>query len=122
MLPEPKLGFDAELAAVYLRREYQRAGPRAAGSSAPSPTRSAQHGAHGLIVWVIAGNKAARAISTTALGAELLVEQPFQWDGMDLVEAGYGWRDLPALAARVHAPMHYRTECNRTHMSQETRA
>jgi hypothetical protein len=32
------------------------------------------------------------------LGGELLVEQPFQWDGLDLVEAGYGWRDLPALA------------------------
>ena len=52
------------------------------------------HGAHGLIVWVIAANKAARAFYER-LGAEILVEQPFTWDGMDLVEAGYGWRDLP---------------------------
>ena len=28
----------------------------------------------------------------------LLIEQPFQWDGMDLVEAGYGW-DKPALSS-----------------------
>jgi hypothetical protein len=33
------------------------------------------------------------------LGAELLVEQPFQWDGIDLVEAGYGFRDLDRLVA-----------------------
>ena len=31
--------------------------------------------------------------------AAIIVEQPFQWDGMDLTEAGYGWRDLDALAA-----------------------
>jgi hypothetical protein len=37
------------------------------------------------------------------LGAELLVEQAFQWDGMDLKEAGYGWRDLTALAAACRA-------------------
>jgi hypothetical protein len=49
---------------------------------------------------VIAGNKGARAFYER-LGAELLVEQPFQWDGMDLVEVGYGWRDLGALAAAV---------------------
>ena len=56
------------------------------------------HGATGLLTWVIAGNKGARAFYE-ALGGALVVEQPFQWDGMDLVEAGYGWRDLPGLAA-----------------------
>ena len=60
------------------------------------------------MTWVIAGNKAARAFYEH-LGAELLIEQPFQWDGMDLVEAGYGWRDLDALAAAcasiVYAPL-----------------
>ena len=45
-----------------------------------------------------AGNKSARAFYEP-LGATLLIEQPFQWDGMDLVEAGYGWRDLDALTA-----------------------
>ncbi len=67
------------------------------GSSAPSSRRRATTGATGLLTWVIAGNKAARAFYER-LGGELLVEQPFQWDGMDLVEAGYGWRDLAALA------------------------
>ena len=51
---------------------------------------------------MIAGNKPARAFYER-LGGELLVEQPFQWDGMDLVEAGYGWRDLAALAAAACA-------------------
>ena len=54
------------------------------------------HGATGMIVWVIAGNKGARAFYER-LDAELVLEQPFSWDGMDLVEAGYGWRDLGAL-------------------------
>ena len=54
-------------------------------------------------MWVIAGNKGARAFYET-LGAELLLEQPFNWDGMDLVEAGYGWRDLPALVGAGGEP------------------
>jgi hypothetical protein len=61
-----------------------------------------RRGASALIVWVIAGNKRAREFYER-LGAELVVEQPFQWDGMDLVEAGYGWRTLGALIARVPA-------------------
>jgi hypothetical protein len=28
-----------------------------------------------------------------------VIEQAFQWDGMDLVEAGYGWRTVEALNA-----------------------
>ena len=95
-LKEPKHGLDAELAAVYLRREFQRAG---IGRQLVGAVVDAQraHGATGLLTWVIAGNKAARAFYER-LDGELLVEQPFQWDGMDLVEAGYGWRNLPALA------------------------
>ncbi len=58
----------------------------------------AGHGATALLTWVIAGNRPARAFYE-ALGAELLVEQPFQWDGIDLVEAGYGFRDLDRLVA-----------------------
>ena len=96
-LREPKHGFDAELAAVYLRREFQRAGlgRRLVGAVAETQRALA---ATGLLTWVIAGNKPARAFYE-GLGGELIVEQPFQWDGMDLMEAGYGWRDLSALAA-----------------------
>ena len=96
-LAEPKHDLDAELTAVYLRPDYQRAG---LGHRLVGAVVEAQraHGATGMIVWTIAGNKSARAFYEQ-LDAELLVEQPFQWDGMDLVEAGYGWRDLAALAA-----------------------
>jgi GNAT superfamily N-acetyltransferase len=106
MLTEPKHGLDAELSAVYLTHEAQRAGVgrRLVGSVAAAQRA---HGATGLIVWVIAGNKGARAFYE-ALHAELLIEQPFTWDGMDLVEAGYGWRDLAALinAAGPLAALH----------------
>ena len=102
MLAEPKHGLDAELTAVYLTRDAQRAGTgrRLVGSVA---TAQRGHGATGLIVWVIAGNKGARAFYE-ALDAELLIEQAFTWDGMDLVEAGYGWRDMGALLRATGAP------------------
>jgi GNAT superfamily N-acetyltransferase len=95
MLAEPKHGMDAELSAVYLVREAQRAG---IGRRLVAAVAAAQraHGATGLIAWVIAGNKPARAFYE-ALGAQLLIEQPFTWDGMDLVETGYGWHDLTNL-------------------------
>ena len=102
MLAEPKLRYDAELAAVYLERDMQRAG---IGRQLVAAVAAAQraHGATGLIVWVIAKNKTARAFYE-ALGAQLEIEQPFTWDGMDLVEAGYGWRNLDALIAAGGAP------------------
>jgi len=101
MLAEPKLDFDAELSAVYLEPEWHRhgIGTRLVGNVARA---QAAHGATGLLVWVIAGNKNARAFYES-LGAQLLVEQPFTWDGMDLVEAGYGWRDLNALMGATSA-------------------
>jgi GNAT superfamily N-acetyltransferase len=102
MLAEPKHGLDAELTAVYLVRNAQRAG---IGQHLVATVAAAQraHGASGLIAWVIAGNRAARAFYEK-LGAELLVEQPFTWDGMDLVEAGYGWRNLDALISAAALP------------------
>jgi GNAT superfamily N-acetyltransferase len=106
MLPEPKHGMNAELAAVYLKRDAQRAGVGRRLVAAVAAAQQA-HGATGLIAWVIAGNMAARAFYE-ALGADLLIEQPFTWDGMDLVEAGYGFSDLPALVAsgRPGAQLH----------------
>jgi len=96
-LAEPRYDRDAELTAVYLRPQYQRTGlgHRLVGAVVDAQIAA---GATGMIVWTIAGNKPARAFYEQ-LGGTLLVEQPFQWDGMDLVEAGYGWDDLPALAA-----------------------
>jgi ribosomal protein S18 acetylase RimI-like enzyme len=101
MLAEPKRGFDAELSAVYVRREFQRAGiGRRLVAETALALSLGERGASGLIVWVIASNKGARAFFER-IGAELVVEQAFQWDGMDLVEAGYGWRTLGALTASL---------------------
>ena len=95
LLTEPKQGFVSELAAIYLRPAYQRngLGRRLVGVVAEALVAQ---GATNMIVWVIAANAQARKFYA-ALGAELVIEQPFQWDGMDLLEAGYGWNDLAAL-------------------------
>jgi GNAT superfamily N-acetyltransferase len=99
LLSEPKQGFVSELAAIYLRPAYQRngLGTRLVGVVADA---LAAQGAANMIVWVIAANAQARKFYA-ALGAQLVIEQPFQWDGMDLVEAGYGWNDLAALATHT---------------------
>jgi GNAT superfamily N-acetyltransferase len=97
VLAPPKLGFDAELSALYLRADRLRTGVGRRLLGAVAAARRARQ-ATGLLTWVIAANRPARAFYET-LGAELLVEQPFQWDGVDLVEAGYGWRDVDALIA-----------------------
>jgi GNAT superfamily N-acetyltransferase len=106
MLESPKLDLDAELSAIYLRADRRRTGTgrRLVGTVAAAQRA---HGATGLLTWVIAGNRPARAFYES-LGAELLVEQPFQWDGIDLLEAGYGWRDLDRLVAACggHAALH----------------
>ena len=96
-LAEPRYDLDAELTAVYVRPDFQRAGLGHRLVGAVVDAQRAQ-GATGMIVWTIAGNKPARAFYEQ-LGGRLLVEQPFQWDGMDLVEAGFGFPDLDALSA-----------------------
>jgi ribosomal protein S18 acetylase RimI-like enzyme len=95
MLEEPRHALDAELSAVYVRRDRQRTGIGCRLVDAVARGQRA-HGAHGLIVWVIAANKGARAFYER-LGGSLLVEQPFEWDGMPLVEAGYGFPDIDLL-------------------------
>jgi GNAT superfamily N-acetyltransferase len=95
-LDEEKYGLDAELAAIYLRPAAQRAriGRHLLRMVAEAHR---ERGAHGMIVWVLADNQIARQFYED-LGAELLVEQPFTWnDDLELVETGYGWRNLNAL-------------------------
>ena len=95
MLKEPRHELNAELTAIYLRPDYQHAGiGRRLVESVARAERA--HGANGLIVWVISRNKRARAFYE-GLGATLLIEQPFEWDGVPLVEAGYAFRDLDSL-------------------------
>jgi len=95
MLKEPRHGLDAELSAIYVTPQHQRSGIGRQLVGAVAAAQAALGGT-GLVVWVLAANRRARTFYED-LGAELLIEQPFQWDGMDLVEAGYGWRDLDAL-------------------------
>lgn len=94
LMPE-KFDLNAELTAIYLKPIAQRGG---VGRRLLAMVASALQlqGATGLLVWVIAGNQAARQFYEQ-MGAELLIEQPFTWDGLDLMETGYGWRDLTAL-------------------------
>jgi GNAT superfamily N-acetyltransferase len=103
MLAEPRHALNAELSAAYVRRDRQRMGIGRRLVDAVARAQRA-HGANGLIVWVISGNKGARMFYEQ-LGATLLVEQPFEWDGMPLTEAGYGFADIDALirACETHA-------------------
>ena len=101
LLPEPKLGMKAELTAVYLRPAWQRSGIGRRMVQKVARTLQAQ-GSNSLLVWVIADNAIARNFYEE-LGGALLHEQNFSWDGLDLMEAGYGWRDLSVLMASVNA-------------------
>lgn len=101
LLPEPKLEMQAELTALYLLPAWQRSGIGRRMLQKVVRTLQAQ-GAHSLLAWVISGNAVARNFFEE-LGGALLVEQAFSWDGMDLMEAGYGWPDLAVLLAAAHA-------------------
>ena len=105
VLEEPKLDLDAELSAVYLRRELPARGRRPAARRAPSRRRSATHGATGIIVWVIAGNKGARAF----------YEQPRRraaWSSSRSSGTAWTWsrrvrlRDLDATLPQRRSPRH----------------
>jgi ribosomal protein S18 acetylase RimI-like enzyme len=101
LLPEPKLDMKAELTAVYLRPAWQRSGIGRRMVQKVARTLQAQ-GSNSLLVWVIAENAIARNFYEE-LGGALLLEQKFSWDSLDLMEAGYGWRDLSVLMASVSA-------------------
>ncbi|WP_343067938.1 GNAT family N-acetyltransferase [Undibacterium jejuense] len=101
LLPEAKFGMQAELTAIYLRPAWQRSGIGRRMVQKVARTLQAQ-GAESLLVWVISGNAIARNFYEE-LGGVLLHEQAFSWDGMDLKEVGYGWRDLSVLMASVNA-------------------
>jgi GNAT superfamily N-acetyltransferase len=92
---EPKHGLDAELSAAYVRHAFQRTGIGRRLVDAVARAQRAK-GASGLIVWAIAGNTPARAFYES-LGGTVIVEQPFEWDGVPLTEAGYAFPDIDAL-------------------------
>lgn len=96
-LAEPRLGFDAELTALYLLPAVQRAGIGRRLLAQVAATLSAA-GAPNMLVWVLAQNRKARDFFE-GLSAQLLAEQSFNWDDLDLVEVAYGWPEIASLVA-----------------------
>jgi ribosomal protein S18 acetylase RimI-like enzyme len=96
-LHEPKFGVNAELTGIYLKPEAQRKGIGRRLVAAAAHACIAED-AHDMLVWVITQNQAARDFYE-GLGAELMAGQPFSWDGLELHETGYAWRDLGVLIA-----------------------
>jgi ribosomal protein S18 acetylase RimI-like enzyme len=104
ILPEPKLGMRSELTAIYLRPAWQRSGIGRRLLQKVARTLQAL-GADSLLVWVISENAIAKNFYDD-LGGVKLIEQSFSWDGMDMMETGYGWKDLSILMASVKALPH----------------
>lgn len=100
-LPEPKLGKDGEINAIYIRPQWQRCG--IGKRMLHKAARSLQAmGCTSCVIWVIDGNSQARNFYEE-LGGEILIEQDFSWDGLDLTEVGYGWSDLSVMMASADA-------------------
>ena len=99
MLEEEKFGCNAELTGIYLQPQAQRMGLGRRLVRAVAEECLAR-GASGMLVWVISANQGGRKFYEK-LGGELLIEQPFTWDGLELHETGYGWRQLSALLDAV---------------------
>ncbi|WP_230408328.1 GNAT family N-acetyltransferase [Undibacterium baiyunense] len=100
-LSEPKLGKDGEINAIYIRPQWQRCG--IGKRMLHKAARSLQAmGCTSCVIWVIDGNSQARNFYEE-LGGEILIEQDFSWDGLDLTEVGYGWNDLNVMLASADA-------------------
>lgn len=102
-LAQAKLGFDAELTALYVLPAAQRTGIGRALLLQVASTLAAA-GAPDMLVWVLAQNRKARDFFE-ALGAQLLDEQGFNWDELDLMEVAYGWRDMLSVLACGTPPL-----------------
>lgn len=95
LMAEERHGADAELNAVYLRKDARRAGwGRCLVNQVANACRGL--GAHAMLAWVMQENKGACRFFES-LGAELVVEQSFVWDEVEMIEVGYIWSELTAL-------------------------
>ena len=101
LLAEPKHGYHAELGALYIRPQWQRAGIGRRMMHKVARTLQSWNCAD-LVVWVLSDNRLARNFYEE-LNGEFVLEQEFSWDDMDLKEVGYGWKDLNVLLASVNA-------------------
>lgn len=101
LLTPEKFDCNAELTGIYIKPIAQRGGVGRHLLSLVTH-RLQQTGALSLLSWVISENQAARKFHEE-LSAELLVEQAFTWDNLDLMEVGYGWKNLDALLEKCEA-------------------
>ncbi len=88
--------YDAELYAIYLPRSAQGQGGGRALIAAMARVLAAQ-GQGSALVWALSRNMRARRFYE-ALGGVPIGPRVTTLFGEDLAEAGYGWRDLHALA------------------------
>ncbi|WP_373419950.1 N-acetyltransferase family protein [Herbaspirillum sp. RV1423] len=98
-LAERKLDFDAELTALYILPSAQRAGIGRRLLTQVAATLAAA-GAPNMLVWVLAQNRKARDFCERQ-GAQLLAEQTFRWDELDLIETAYGWRNIGTIGGSI---------------------
>jgi L-amino acid N-acyltransferase YncA len=88
--------YDAELCFIYVREARAGCGI-GRDLVAALATRLVRAGFRSMIVWVLRDNARSRRFYER-LGGAFLDEKEFEIGGARLVQAGYGYRDLPALA------------------------
>src|SRR5689334_17992800 len=89
-------GFDAEIGAIYVLQAAQREG---VGKSLMRVMAQCllSSGRKAVSLWVLRENDGARAFYE-ALGGTLLGEKVDELAGVTLIQVGYGWSDVAALA------------------------
>ncbi len=89
-----ELGYTAELAALYLLKEYQGLGIGRALLRA-SARELLEADMDSMYVWVLRDNPARQFYE--AMGSEFIADKEIEIGGSLLVELAYGWKDLRAL-------------------------
>ncbi len=89
-------GYDAEIAALHVRRVYQRQGVgRALLKSAVQQLQA--RGCASVMLWTLKGNPAQRWYEK--LRGQYLGDKTYPVDDWDIVEIAYGWPDLRTLVS-----------------------
>ncbi|NMC06269.1 MAG: GNAT family N-acetyltransferase [Candidatus Lokiarchaeota archaeon] len=90
------LQLDGELFAIYLLEQYLRRGIGRA-LACHVARRLKERGLHGMITWVLAGNRATGFYE--ALGGTRIAKKFIDIGGKQLEEIAYGWSDVHSLAS-----------------------
>lgn len=96
------LGFEADIASIYLLRRAQRRG-LGRRLMARLATHLLDAGCASAAVWVLRDSPGARGFYEALGAAPVGVEGVWEVDGVTLPDIAYGWRDLRALAGAQDA-------------------